>query len=252
MKDLIADTIGKIKKQHISPEAKWKYLLKKYSIWALLGALIVFGGAAFSATYETLSSLDWDLYQFMHQSRIGYGLSIFPYFWSILFFLFAAFAFFDVRKTETGYRFSLLKISIITLGGIFVLGLLMSYFNLGRGFNGVMSNKLPYGKSMMVTKESQWNNPINGFLAGTILSNSASILSIDDLNGEKWNVQLNEKTLIRPRANVESGQMIKIIGTKLDGNNFQAIEIRPWIGMGMGGGEKSCGQVTSGCPMMRN
>ncbi|HAR99911.1 MAG TPA: hypothetical protein DEA89_00815 [Candidatus Moranbacteria bacterium] len=237
MKDLIKDTIGKIKKQHILPESKWKYLARKYGVWFLFVLVVIFGGVSLSAAAYLLSSLDWDLYNFMHQNRVGYLLSIFPYFWAVLVGTFIIGAFFDMRKTETGYRFSWLKISLVTIGSILVLGAVMFFAGLGGRFNSMMASGVPYyGQHMMVTKESQWMQPQDGFLAGTINSTSNVVLVVSDLNGKVWNVDFDENTLIRPSANVSKGQMIKIIGTQSGSDTFQATEIRPWIGGGMMGG----------------
>ena len=71
---------------------------------------------------------------------------------------------------------------------------------------------------------------------------------IRDLEEKNWNIKLDEKTLIRPRADIAKGQMIKIIGTQLAGDYFQANEIRPWVGMGQGmmGGNSGRGGMMNG------
>jgi hypothetical protein len=240
MKNLIADTIGKIKREHLLPDPKWKYLVKKYGIWVTFILVVMMGAGSFSAAYFLLASLDWDLYRFMQQNMLRYSLSIFPFFWVIMIGIFLAAAFFDIRKTETGYRFSLLKISLIIIGSVIILGFVMSFIGLGARFNSMMATGVPfYGQHMMVTKEEQWSNPAQGFLAGTIIASSSSELKIVDLNKKTWNILLNESILITPRAEISEGQMIKVIGTLIGNNNFQASEIRPWVGMGqgmMGGG----------------
>ncbi|MEI7890573.1 MAG: hypothetical protein WCI36_01255 [bacterium] len=246
MNNLIKDTIGKIKKEHIKPTQKWKFLVKKYSTWLLFGLIVFFGGISFSVAFYLMSSLDWDLYRFVHQNIFSYSLSIFPYFWAFILAVIAFAAFFDLRKTQMGYRFSFAKILVSTFGAIVVLGALLSYLNLGRNFNNMMTNGVPfYGQHMMVTKESQWTNPAGGFLSGTISSYSADNIELIDFSGKKWEIKIDEKTLIRTRAEISNGQMIKIIGTKIDEHVFQAIEIRPWNGMGqgmMGGGRGQMGR----------
>jgi len=237
MKDLIKDTIVKIKKEHILPESKWKYLARKYGVWFLFVLVVIFGGVSLSAAAYLLSSLDWDLYRFMHQNRVGYLLSIFPYFWAVLAGAFIIGAFFDMRKTETGYRFSWLKISLITFGSILVLGAVMFFAGLGGRFNSMMANGVPYyGQHMMVTKESQWMQPQNGLLAGTVVASSDKSLILNDLIGKKWDIKIGNETLIRPIADISQGQMIKVIGKKMTDDQFEASEIRPWIGGGMMGG----------------
>ncbi len=251
MKDLIKDTIGKIKNQHIKPDPKWKYLIRKYGIWVVFGIIILLGAMSFSVTYFVLASLDWDLYRFMHQNAFSYSLSIFPYFWAIVIAIFLGIAFFDIRRTETGYRFSRLKIAILTIGSIIVLGFAMSFVGLGERLNLKMTRNFPvYSQHMMVTKESQWMQPNRGFLSGTVVAVSNEEIKVDDLNKKSWSVQINEQTFIRPMADIAPGKMIKIIGTVGIGDNFSASEIRPWAGGRMGEGGQSCGGTSNTCSMM--
>ena len=97
----------------------------------------------------------------------------------------------------------------------------------------------------MVTREAQWMQPAKGFLAGTIISVAQNKLEIKDLNNKIWNISIDEKTLIKSSANIAQEKKIKIIGEKLDENNFQAQEIRPWEGKGMGNG-KGGGMMNGG------
>ena len=65
-----------------------------------------------------------------------------------------------------------------------------------------------------------------------IVDLSKNGLSMRDLDGSVWNVEMNEKTFVRPMARIARGEMIKIIGTKKNGKTFEALEIRPWTGRG--------------------
>jgi len=252
MKDLIEKTLREIKKQKIKPAPRWQYLLRKYALWLGFGAMIFLGAISFSVAFEMLNQLDWDLYRFAHQSAILYLLSLLPYFWLIFIGIFLVLAFFDLRKTETGYKYGWLKMSVLSIGGIILLGWFFSLVGLGGKLNTILAKDLPYyGQHLMVTKESQWMNPEKGFLAGTIVLSSESNLQFADLNGKSWNVSLSKETLIRPMANMSQGQMIKIIGTKADSSNFVAIEVRPWMGSGMGAGQRN-GMGTGGGGMRGN
>lgn len=234
MKDLIKETVGKIKERKIRPQPRWKYLLKKYGVWFAFGVMVVMGAISFSVAFDLLSQLDWDLHRFLNRSAIIYSLSLLPYFWLILIGAFLMLAFFDLRKTETGYRYSWLKISLVSIGGIFALGFVFFLIGLGGQFNNVLVKDIPYyGKHMIMTKQSQWMQPSRGFLAGSLNTISNNKLEVTDLDGNKWNIILDEKTLIRPAVNMRQGERIKIIGIRKDVNNFQAIEIRPWMGQGM-------------------
>ena len=232
MKNLIQDTISRIKEQHIRPEPRWKFVLRKIGLWILIGLVAFLASASISVVYFLLSQLDWDLYRFSQHNRIFFFFSMVPYFWLILLAIFAAGVFWGVRRTENGYRFNWLKIVAVTVAGLILLGFLLSYIGLDRHFNNVMMKRMPYYANNIETKEKQWMQPEQGFLSGVIKDISKDGLSIRDLDGADWNVEVSEKTFVRPMARIEKGEMIKIIGTKKGGKTFEALEIRPWRGRG--------------------
>jgi hypothetical protein len=237
MENLIKKTLGEIKKQKIKPAPRWQYLLRKYALWLGFGAMIFLGAISFSVAFEMLNQLDWDLYRFAHQSAILYSLSLLPYFWLIFIGIFLVLAFFDLRKTETGYKYGWLKMSVFSIGGIILLGWFFSLVGLGGKLNTILAKDLPYyGQHLIMTKEKQWMQPAAGFLAGKIETASADKLEISDLNGQKWSVLLDEKTLTKPAVRFLIGERLKIIGSRKEVNVFQALEIRPWSGQGMGNG----------------
>jgi hypothetical protein len=238
MKNLIRDTIDKIEKQRITPEPRHKYLVKKYGLWLIFATVLVLTALSVSVAYDNAKNLDWDLYSFMYQSRLAYFLSTLPYFWIVLIVIFLLVAFFEIRKTETGYRYSRSKILLITIGGIVIFGISMSLLGFGGRLNSELTKEVPfYSQHMMVTKESQWMQPSKGFLAGTIVSVSEKKLEIEDLNGGDWNINIDTNTSVKPSVEISREEMIKVIGTKTDENNFKAKEIRPWVDKGMGSGQ---------------
>lgn len=232
MKNLIQDTLSRIKEQHIQPEPRWKFVLRKIGLWILIGLVAFLASASISVGYFLLSQLDWDLYRFTHHNRFSYFFSIMPYFWLILLAIFAAGVFWGVRRTENGYRFNWLKIVAVTVAGLILLGFLLSYAGLDRRFNNVMMKRMPYYAENIETKEKQWMQPEEGLLAGVIKDISRDGLELRDLGGADWNVEMSEKTFVRPMVRIERGEMVKIIGTKKDGKNFEALEVRPWAGRG--------------------
>lgn len=238
MKNLIQDTIEKIKKQNIVPESRWKYLLKKYGLWLFFAAGAILTAVSLAVAFENANNLDWDLYRFMSQNRFAYILSILPYFWIILIVIFLAITFFEIRKTETGYRYSWSKILLITLGGVAIFGIVISFFGFGNRLNSKLIKEIPfYSQHLTVTKEAQWMQPSKGFLVGTILSVSEEKLEIKDLNGKKWTVDIDKKALIKPSVNLSKDEMVKLIGKETAENIFKANEIRPWLGKGNGNGQ---------------
>jgi hypothetical protein len=245
MKNLIQDTLNKIKKEHIAPEPRWKFLARKFGAWIVLLLIVLLGALSVSVAYYLLAQLDWEVPTSMHQSRLVYGFSVFPYFWLVLLGIFGMGAFWSLRKTENGYRFSGLKITLVVVGGILFSGIFLSAIGVNKQLNRSMMQNVPYYAMHTTTKETQWMQPEKGFLAGTIQSINGKNITLNDLNGQKWEVEMAEKIVVRPSANVSVGQMIKIVGAKKAGQNFEALEIRPWIGRGMMGG----GNQDGVCPL---
>lgn len=235
MKNLIQDTLARIKKERIAPEPRWKFLARRAGAWIALGLIVFLGALSVSVAYFLLTQLDWDLPMMMHQNILFYGLGVFPYFWLLLLVIFGIATFWSIRKTENGYRFSWAKIILLSAGGILFAGIILSTIGINKRLNGSMMRNVPYYARHTTTKETQWMQPEKGFLAGTIQAIDGNIIKLEDLKGQSWKIEINNQTLVRPSADVSIGQMIKLIGVQKDGQNFAAIEIRPWAGRGMMG-----------------
>jgi hypothetical protein len=232
MKNLIAETIEKIKEKNIRPEPRWKHLAKKYSSWMPFFAVALIAAAAFSVAYFLVSELDWDLRAAVHHYSFLYFFSLIPYIWIIPFAILVILAFFGLRKTENGYKYNFLKIVFLVLGLLLVFGGAMVFSGFGGKMNMAITRGFPgYGK-LVVTKESQWSQPKKGLLAGTINSVSKNSIGLRDLAGNEWQVAYDENTVVRPAARLESGEMIKTIGQETGSQTFKASEIRPWQGKG--------------------
>lgn len=238
MRNLIADTIYKIKDERIRPEPRWKYLAKKYSAWLSFFAAALFAAALFSVIYFLLTQLDWDLSATMRSFPIFYYLSLVPYLWIIPLIAIVFLAFFALRKTERGYRYNFLKVVAAVFGIILAFGTMTTLAGFGGKINGAMVHGFPgYGR-LVATKESQWSQPEKGLLAGTIDSVSKNSVDLQDLSGKDWQIQIGNNTLVRPSVSLESGEMIKIIGQAQNSQSFKADEIRPWQGKGLLNGNR--------------
>lgn len=236
MDKLVAETISKIKKQKIQPEPRWKFVLKKYSIWLAFFAGLLMGAISLAVAFDWLGQLDWDIYHFSRPGFFFGFLSIIPHLWLALVVLFLVFAFIDFRKTENGYRFNFGKISLIIIVSLIFLGVAFFMIGIGGRFHAAVSKKVPfYGNQMMMVKEGQWMRPEEGFLAGRVISNEKNNFILQDFNGRKWTIILDEKTLIMPMAKISEGEIIKTMGRKISEDNFVAQQIRPWTGKRMMG-----------------
>ncbi len=230
--NLIKNTLAEIEKKHIKPEPKSKYLLKKYSRWGMFSAVALAAALVGAVMYDLLSQLDWSTYQFSHANFFSYALSLLPYLWVVIFIILAGLAFWVIRKTNSGYRFGRMQIILIVGGAILAAGTVLAVSNFGGNLNSAMVQDFPNYARMVPTKESQWSQPQSGLLSGTIENVQGNIITLQDFQGQEWQVDLDQNTLVRPTADMQAGELIKIIGTVSGQNIFKATEIRPWGGMG--------------------
>lgn len=234
MDKIVKSTISKIKQEKIKPEPRWKFLVKKYSVWLAFAVGLFLGAVSLAMALDWTSQLDWNIYNFSKPSLFFSIFRFIPYLWIILVIGFIALAFFDLRKTESGYKFSYRKMILILFGGLILISAVFFSFGLGKRFHGMVSEKVPfYGDHMMMTKQNQWMRPQEGFLAGKIVSKNKNDWEIRDFRGEKWMIIVDEKTKVMPMVVVSEGEMIKVIGEEIEQQKFRALEVRPWMGRGM-------------------
>lgn len=241
MKNIIQETLKIIEKKNLKPEPRWKYLMKKYSFWLVFAAACVFCALFLSVAFYLVLQLDWDLYRFSGKNIILYFVSLVPFFWIFLAAAFVAISFFDLRKTETGYRFSRAKIFGIITAFSLSAAAIFFFSGLGKGANSEISRVFPRYVLLVPTKEALWSNPEEGFLAGKIDLVEKEYFDLKDLRGSDWEININSETKVRPSVELQSGEMVKIIGKKTSDKNFQAVEIRSWQGRGqnMGHGKSN-------------
>lgn len=241
MKDLVKETLEKIKNENIYPESKWKYLIKEKGIWMILLLILFVGAISLAVFFEIIVELDWDLHNVVFQNYFLYFFKIIPYFWIIILILFLILAYFDFRKTENGYKYNSLKIFSILFLIVILFGFISYYFNAGKKINSALIDNNSFYKNHIITKENQWTNPRGGFLSGEIISIFKDGLKIEDLNKKEWNIDFQDNIVIKNSVNIRIGEKIKIIGKEKieEENKFNAIEIRPWDGKGKMNGKNN-------------
>lgn len=234
MEQPLKKTLKLISQKNLKPETKWKYWLEKYLVWAMFFFLILGITACFAVVHFLANQLDWDLYSY---EKIGYlrnALSLAPWIWILTMLLLVSVSLWNLRKTESGYRWNRKKLVLIFFLFAIPLGAVAATFGFGTSINDVLKKKIPVYSSLITTKESQWSRPQQGFLAGTIESLEGRRIDLIDLTGENWQLNLEKEIKIRPSVNLSEGEMIKTIGNVSGKNNFNVKEIRPWNGKGSG------------------
>jgi len=226
-KNISKKAVEKIKKEKICPEPKWKFILLNCLFWIFALLMTLFGAIAFSLILFAVFELDWDLYRHTPYGMIKFFFITIPYIWITLFALFFLFGCFIFRKTKKGYRHN-----FILIGGIITVLSLLSGTALH--YSGIddeiqqMFLRIPRYHKLAPTREGQWGKPQKGLLGGEVKEIGSNTIILKDFRNKEWEVHYSDETHKGRITNIQKGDRIKIIGSKIGESAFDAKAIRPW------------------------
>lgn len=228
MDDLKKSVVGKIKKDNIKPNPRWKFLLRDYVFWAVFGAAVLLGGLAFSVVLFFLLERDWDIYKYLDKSFFEYLFLSIPYFWIIILTAFSGVAYYNWKHTKRGYKFNPYLIVLLSILISLFLGSGLYAAGLGEKMDEVFAENMPCCyESFMERRLNVWSQPEKGLLSGEVVERKNDLLRIEDWGGNEWEVLIDE-ALMMGSVEMEKGGKLKIVGKKRSENIFEAQQIRPW------------------------
>jgi len=222
------EVVKKIKAENLKPKPRWSFLLKNYVFWSFFVISLIVGSLAMAVIIFMIRINDWDLCERLTGSLLSLIIFTLPYFWLLVLTVFIFIAYYYLRHTKTGYRYSLVMIVAITIGTSAVLGVIAHSAGLGKIIAEAMSERIPMYGNLEFNRAKMWIQPERGLLAGTIIDMfDDDNFSLSDFTSQPWNIDA-KKAIMRNDIKINIGENIKIIGEKIDDGIFQALEIRPW------------------------
>lgn len=217
--------ITTIKEKNIRPKSRIYFMVTHAALWVpgvmvtLLGAFAV-AGIIFAVTH-----VGYEYREFVYPTEKDFVLAAIPYIWVISYIFFALLIVHALRTTHSGYRLSL---PVILLSSVSVSVLL------GAGIyaaDSVLNVDKVVRYPVHMREQKNWNSPLQGRLAGEILSQEMEILILLDKEGNAWTVDISGLgTTTLPFIAV--GKSIRIVGKNTEGYQFVACAVFPWdIGM---------------------
>jgi len=225
--DLKAKVFEKIKKDKIKPIAEWKFFLKKWVFWGGFALSVLFGALAISLIFYIVNVQDWDLYMRLHGSFLRFFIFSLPYFWIVLFFVFAFIAFYNYEHTDTGYKHDYFYVFISSVFISLSLGALLYRFGVSEWIDDVARERVTIYRNINNFQENMWMNPEKGLLSGRVLFLDMDGLKIEDMNGNVWNVDVLDVDL-RKKGILNEGDIFKFVGEVREVGVFDAVDVRPW------------------------
>ena len=234
----------RIKKGHIAPRPKWHFLLKDSVVWVLGVLALAVGTMATSVIMYLLAYNDWTVYEEMSESFLSFVLLSMPYFWLIIFVLFAVAVYFNIKHTKKGYKYSLLVIIVVSVSVSLLGGGLLFATGAGQAIDDILGEKFSVYHKVINPHIDKWNKPSEGRLVGLIvkqIDNSNFILV--DLRRQEW-----ELNCLAPcvAGMLEVGRPTKVLG-QAKGSVFVADRV---MNMGPGRGQFMRPQFKSRLPLL--
>lgn len=218
-----------IKEKHLTPKPKWQFLLKDYLVWGSGLISLISGSFAFAVIIHMIITNDWDVYEYINNSLLGFILVTLPYFWLVFLALFTVIAHYNFKHTKKGYRYHLRTIVIISVTASIVLGTLLYNIGVGQAIDEALSQKLPLYNQFINQRKSIWVRPEKGVLGGVIiLIIDDNHFQIKDFHRKMWQVDAL-RAAKHPLVEIVVGNRIRIIGRPVNENTFEAQLIMPWL-----------------------
>jgi len=223
MNNLSDRILEKLKEAKITPKSKWKFLLKDYLVWISGVLSLVIGSISFAVAIFLIRYNDWGMGKQMVGSFWKFTLLTLPYFWIICLGIFTFLLYLNFKYTKNGYKHSFYNVvfGIILLSVVF--GTLFYSVGLGQAIEDTFARKIPFYRTHLDPRIRTWDQPEKGFLIGEIKELNDKGILIKNPKGKEWLI----KNL--PNKNLKRGEMLKVIGEKLDDENFKASDIKPFI-----------------------
>lgn len=209
--------IQKIKNENVKPISKYIFLFRKISVWFLLALSTMFGAYAFAFFFLKTLYIDFDNWEYFADSYDTFLMDNIPLIWAILFVVSLLLMFYLFKKTNKGYRYSIIFIGSTSLAISFVLGIVLS--------------KTFYGNMLIERFEDEkainWTNPKSGRLSGEVLFIDDNYVLVRDIQDDIWNVN-TDYLLENSKDILANYPMISIIGKYDYANNFTACQVLPF------------------------
>lgn len=232
MSDLSKSVLTKIKQEKITPIPKWKILLQKQFIWALVIIAVLLGSVAVAISAHLwimpIDEMPGNSAHFQLWSQ----LMRIPFIWIILLLFFLYVAYHNFLHTEDGYKWKTLQILGVSVAISFLFGGILLISGFAPWLNSQFVRHIPGYAKFGDMRGVVWMNPAAGRLAGQIIAidKTRSIFTLKDLNGKVWSISYSNSLL--SAVDLQQGEFIKVIGEQQNDSNFSAKELRPWEGRG--------------------
>lgn len=224
---------NRIESENVFPKSKIYFKGRECLIWMLWLLSVILGAFAVAVTIFVFTYQHYALHEATHENLLMYLEDTLPYLWLVVFSLMAYIAFYNLRKTNKGYRYPLWALMFSSVFLSLVGGLTLQIFSFGHLIDNMMDAHMPAYLSQNRLERKMWQYPEDGRLVGrqvfSTLSPTTTII-FEDISGFRWQMNVTELP-IKELEMLASGKTVKLLGKPLGQVNpsFHACFVSFWI-----------------------
>lgn len=219
--------LQKIQQDKIKPLPKWLFLWRNILIWSLGVLSLVLGSLSVSLIIYMQGLNEWSMYQSMKLNYLEMVVVMVPMFWLISLGVFMWLLYYNVKKTDKGYRYPPLYVLGAAVGLSLVLGLVCHGVGISVWLDDVLSERMPYYERVISPSLSYWSDPESGRLIGIVsselINDSFELISPE---AEQWQV-LWESNKDRHQDMIFPGLVVRCLGRRIAEGQFIAEKVLP-------------------------
>ena len=201
--------LDKIEKENIKPKARWYFAVEHAALWVPGILVTALGAASVAGICYGIAHSGWEHRDFTYKSKMDFMIAAVPVLWIISFALFNSLIVRALRTTKDGYKLSVTKIMLGSVGTSIVLGAFLYSVDETFEVNSVI-------RYPVRAREMQlWTSPKEGRINGRIEKKYEKGLVMRDKDNVLWTVDMSGFVSTTFPFIVE-GKSIRIIGTSTD------------------------------------
>lgn len=221
MSKLTKHILTEIQTRDLHPIPRRQFIFWHILAWTAVTLCIIFGAISFGIVLTDLLGTEWEFATRAAGGSAEAILLALPYIWLVLLTLTLFLVRLTFRRTRRGYRYS----SILILAASVLLSVLLGTAAYATGLSTKFENFIyhhfsPY-RSFRQHLEKRWNAPDRGALLGLPEYLDGRTLTLTDLSGQTWLVDLTDLPAA-DIAHIDYSQPLAVLGTSTGSGTFHA------------------------------
>ncbi len=232
---LTESVLERLERDSITPRSRFYWMTQEYGLWGAWFASVILGSLALSIVSFSSLYIGYSLYEATHDNFLTFILDTLPYAWFAAFAIMLLAAYFNLRHTKNGYRYSFLLVAGSSFGFSVAGGILLHFLGIGYYLDQYLGQSLETYHSRAELETLAWQNPPAGRLVGHghppapagVISGSL----FTDVRDREWQIMTTDLSE-RETDLLRSGRKVRVLVATSSSQADEALVacgVFPWL-----------------------